>query len=110
MLLMHWAWRAFSRAWAKTGKRMAARITMMAITTSSSINVNAGFRVLCMSLLHDRSHGRDFAHTGPNLPLLTVRSTHLGVFAAEIALRAPDPLRRGCFPLRLLYESTVTKS
>src|SRR5712691_5322401 len=33
-------WRAFSRAWAKTGKRIAARIAIMAITTSSSIRVN----------------------------------------------------------------------
>src|SRR3954454_12475475 len=32
--------RAFSRAWAKTGKRIAARIAMMAITTSNSIRVN----------------------------------------------------------------------
>src|SRR6266852_4946333 len=33
--------RAFSRAWAKTGKRMAARMAIMAITTSSSISVKA---------------------------------------------------------------------
>src|SRR5712691_3287526 len=38
------ACRAFSRAWAKTGKRMAANIAIIAITTSSSIRVNAGFR------------------------------------------------------------------
>src|SRR5437667_10379324 len=31
--------RALSRAWAKTGNRIAARIAMMAITTSSSIRV-----------------------------------------------------------------------
>ena len=31
--------RAFSRAWAKTGNRMAARIAMMAMTTRSSIRV-----------------------------------------------------------------------
>src|SRR5438067_347892 len=31
--------RAFSRAWANTGKRMAARMAMMAITTSSSMSV-----------------------------------------------------------------------
>src|SRR5689334_16430339 len=35
------ACRAFSRAWAKTGKRIAARIAIIAITTSSSINVKA---------------------------------------------------------------------
>src|SRR6476660_8896228 len=32
-------WRALSRAWAKTGKRIAARMAIMAITTSSSIKV-----------------------------------------------------------------------
>src|SRR5712692_6761167 len=32
-------WRALSRAWAKTGKRIAARMAMIAITTRSSINV-----------------------------------------------------------------------
>src|SRR5262249_5953154 len=31
--------RAFSRAWAKTGKRIAAKMAMMAMTTSSSIRV-----------------------------------------------------------------------
>src|SRR5437879_6300294 len=40
--------RAFSLAWAKTGKRMAARMAIMAITTSNSIRVNAGFRVRCI--------------------------------------------------------------
>jgi hypothetical protein len=33
--------RAFSRALAKTGKRMAARMAMIAITTNSSISVKA---------------------------------------------------------------------
>src|SRR4051812_28638992 len=32
--------RAFSRAWANTGKRIAAKMAIMAITTSSSIRVN----------------------------------------------------------------------
>src|SRR5262245_55448500 len=39
-LLTHVAARAFSHAWAKTGKRIAARMAMIAITTSSSIRVN----------------------------------------------------------------------
>src|SRR5947209_36722 len=34
--------RALSRAWAKTGKRMAARMAIMAMTTRSSISVNPG--------------------------------------------------------------------
>src|ERR1700730_17247982 len=40
-LLAHAVCRAFSRAWANTGNRMAARIATIAITTSSSISVNA---------------------------------------------------------------------
>src|SRR5689334_22737420 len=36
--------RAFSRACAKTGNRIAAKIAMMAITTSNSISVNAAPR------------------------------------------------------------------
>src|SRR5689334_4870313 len=36
-------WRAFSRAWAKTGNRIAARIAMIAITTRSSMRVNPLF-------------------------------------------------------------------
>src|SRR5687768_5947009 len=44
MLDMQALIRALSRAWAKTGKRIAARMAMIAITTSSSISVKAGFR------------------------------------------------------------------
>src|SRR5437870_1602127 len=39
------ALRALSRAWAKTGTRIAARIAMIAITTSSSISVKPFVRV-----------------------------------------------------------------
>src|SRR6266700_1176393 len=35
------ACRAFSRAWAKTGKRIAARMAIIAITTRSSMRVKA---------------------------------------------------------------------
>jgi len=39
--------RAFSRACANTGKRIAAKMAMIAITTSSSIKVNARrFRIV----------------------------------------------------------------
>jgi len=37
-------WRAFSRALAKTGKRIAARIAMIAMTTRSSIRVKPRLR------------------------------------------------------------------
>ena len=39
------ACRAFSRAWAKTGKRIAARMAIMAMTTRSSLRVNAVCRL-----------------------------------------------------------------
>src|SRR5712692_5728123 len=39
LLFRQVVWRALSRAWAKTGKRIAARMAMIAITTRSSINV-----------------------------------------------------------------------
>jgi len=42
-LLMQLARRAFSRARAKTGKRMAARIAIIAMTTKSSMRVNARY-------------------------------------------------------------------
>src|SRR3954471_10303789 len=46
VLLRHVAVRAFSRAWANTGNRIAARMAMMAITTSNSIKVKpALFRI-----------------------------------------------------------------
>src|SRR5438309_2048148 len=58
--------RAFSRARAKTGKRIAARMAIMAITTRSSMSVNAGFRACCMcSLLRDE---RNDTHTGRRGP------------------------------------------
>jgi len=40
--------RAFSRAWAKTGKRIAAKIAMIAITTSSSMSVKPFFEIFSM--------------------------------------------------------------
>src|SRR5438132_1389249 len=45
MLLKQAVWRAFARAWAKTGKRIAARMAMIAITTSNSISVNPRFGI-----------------------------------------------------------------
>ena len=44
-LLRQDAWRAFSRARAKTGNRIAARMAMIAMTTSNSISVNPRFMV-----------------------------------------------------------------
>src|SRR5437867_2085882 len=38
--------RAFSRAWAKTGNRIAARMAMIAMTTSSSISVKPDWYLL----------------------------------------------------------------
>src|SRR5918911_4175453 len=54
MLLMQLAWRAFSRAWAKTGNRMAARMAMMAITTSNSMRVKPSlfFIIDLLAMMH----------------------------------------------------------
>jgi len=49
-LLWQLAVRAFSLAFANTGKRIAARIAMIAITTNNSIKVNPLF-YLCIVLL-----------------------------------------------------------
>src|SRR6516165_10333420 len=55
-LLVHAAWAAFWRALLKLGKSMAARIAMMAMTTSSSISVKAQreYRV-CPRLAREKS-------------------------------------------------------
>src|SRR5438270_117976 len=45
LLLMHVVCLAFSRAWAKTEKRIAARMAIMAITTSSSMSVKPARRL-----------------------------------------------------------------
>src|SRR5947207_907067 len=44
VLLVQDAWRAAARACANTGNRIAARIAMIAMTTSSSISVKPRFR------------------------------------------------------------------
>src|SRR5207247_1678070 len=49
----HFTLRACSRAWAKTGKRIAVTIAMIAMTTSNSIRVNPG-RVDPCSRAQDR--------------------------------------------------------
>src|SRR6185437_6280091 len=54
LLERHDAARAFSRACAKTGKRMAAKIAIMAMTTSSSIRVKPRLRCDMLNILLDR--------------------------------------------------------
>ena len=59
---------ALALAWAKTGKRMAARIAMMAITTRSSIRVNAlraCLKVMTVRSVANRSGGVDAWAAGP---------------------------------------------
>src|SRR5207302_384125 len=51
LLLRQLVWRADSRALAKTGKRMAARIAIIAITTSNSIRVNPVRRATSLALM-----------------------------------------------------------
>jgi uncharacterized protein YegJ (DUF2314 family) len=55
-LLKQATWRAFSRADAKTGKRIADNIAIMAITTNNSIKVKACDDVLqCVLRISDVS-------------------------------------------------------
>src|SRR5262245_14262218 len=54
------ACRAFSRAWAKTGKRIAARMAMIAITTSNSISVKPLLRAVSIAHSLGLRDGRRF--------------------------------------------------
>src|SRR5437667_1843409 len=91
MLERHEVCRAFSRAWAKTGKRMAARIAIMAMTTSSSISVKAlGFLIALMLLseMSERPSGegrskRSVIGDGESVGAITRERTNAstGVFA-----------------------------
>src|SRR5438094_1363044 len=105
--------RPFSRAWAKTGKRMAARMAIIAITTSSSIRVKACARLRFMpfsflwtakpTLLRGASARRDagpfslydFVHwrhrdssaQGPKSRVIELSRSDLGVRAAGVTRR-----------------------
>src|SRR5690242_2273113 len=69
MLLRQLMARAFSRACANTGKRMAARIAIMAITTRSSIRVKALLSIrMELCLLPESTHTDERA--GHSLPAL----------------------------------------
>jgi hypothetical protein len=63
MFEVHVAKRAFSRAWANTGNRIAARIAIIAITTSSSMSVNASRLILTSSYKVFRLLVRYFSKT-----------------------------------------------
>src|SRR6266568_6046362 len=88
MLEIQVAIRALSRAWAKTGKRIAARMAIMAMTTSSSIRVKPGrrlrrMRAMTMFLLLKRSlarspPAREFLLACLKLRLLWAASIGLG--------------------------------
>src|SRR5438874_9130136 len=64
MLERQEAVRAFSRACANTGKRIAARIAMIAMTTRSSISVNARFLYDMMRALLERERETNAKTTG----------------------------------------------
>jgi hypothetical protein len=60
-LLVQLAWAAFWRALFKAGKSIAARIAMMAMTTSSSISVKAqGAYLACPRLARAKSLSASF--------------------------------------------------
>src|SRR3954465_14711808 len=57
-LLVHWLRRAASRAAWTAGSRRAIRTAMMAMTTSSSINVNPRRRIMGIIPVERRGTGR----------------------------------------------------
>ncbi|CAN5688762.1 hypothetical protein BH11ARM2_BH11ARM2_10010 [soil metagenome] len=73
---------AATLAWAKTGNRMAARIAMIAITTSSSMRVKALFWDLCMTR-SDKEGGY----------LSSVRHRAVDSATEKASRRTPNPLR-----------------
>lgn len=67
---MDWVDFAAAFAWAKTGKRIAARIAIMAMTTRSSISVNAN--LYCVFIFYARSSCSAGGRTSRVLSSLTV--------------------------------------
>src|SRR5689334_17218978 len=57
--------RALARACAKTGKRIAARIAMMAMTTSNSISVKADLRWALIHVSFPTNARRLMGNAGP---------------------------------------------
>jgi hypothetical protein len=70
MLLRHELCLAFSLALTNTGKRIAARIAIIAITTNSSINVNPLFSLHIFADL-PRHSGNALVHRTLSLPKTT---------------------------------------
>src|SRR5687768_495890 len=92
MFEMQDAARAFSRAWAKTGKRMAARIAMMAMTTSSSISVKpARTRPSRMRFLQAK---RVVGLPGTRQPRVRLKSCKAGAGVAEAVEAHPHPVHQ----------------
>src|SRR5262245_40685664 len=83
----HCVWRAFSRAVAKTGKRMLARMEMIAITTSSSIRVKPrDFLLIFVTTLLLQVERR----TPPDVPVRRCRIQHPAVAGTPHPLLAAD--------------------
>src|SRR4051794_7016853 len=78
---MHWIALAFSLAFAKAGRSIAARIAIIAITTSNSIKVNPiinlRFRISLHFLLGAGIHTDSGSHTRVWLLLLPFPRRHL---------------------------------
>jgi hypothetical protein len=77
----HWILRADSRALAKTGKSMAARIPMIAITTSNSISVNPFHRSLITALSPPDADNSAAGHPHLSGPPSCFRLTSFGPFS-----------------------------
>src|SRR5260370_32816765 len=85
-LLRHWMRLALSLALARAGNNIAARIAMMAITTSSSINVNPAEHVFVFPT--KTFTGLD----GPMFQKFSAKSEppHLGYYIYKTRSKAPE--------------------
>src|SRR6476660_5944612 len=87
ILLMHWVRAASSRTFCTAGTSRAIRMAMMAITTSSSINVNARRRGMVVL-----SRGSRLATLGRSVSTLLPSVAYHGLFrdlANEIEQQLP---------------------
>src|SRR5437868_3098585 len=100
ILERHAVWRAFSRAWAKTGKRIAAKMAMMAITTSSSISVKPRRRFMAFLLRapRRRTHAGDEGSAAGRWPLDGVGCAGSTLTAHPLAGRFAGSWENPSFP------------
>src|SRR5437660_8548270 len=87
--------RAFSRACANTGNRIAARMAMIAMTTSSSIRVKPGLRTIaCLLVFQRRLSGASVFITDLSLPVRKSLHHYQGIKGLQAVPQEGDALVR----------------